>query len=1157
MSSNPTFLAAHRALSPLVQPMSDMGLAAQSQLGAAGAAQSAAAGSAARAHTILGASSVEEVMAMVTNDYADVLRKPIYDVAKYVKHRLAAETAVEKLQKHIASSSYPSALTAKGPTLQLSGGFADSQEGRAFYASNEGSWKAYRDAQVAEWLRARKDEVQFYTKALKPEVFFGDLKALLTDRYQELRAQRMLPVYAPVEGETEPTITWEVDPSLKLRFDEVVADSVQFMYRVVSIFEQRDRMEKRKSVAKVKVSQDADIEMGEITASSSDIQSRIDKAVAAAIKSRPVAGSSKAPYKGKIVSLPTPSPASILTRFIGKGPAQDDFVVSAQRQVFGTAAGTLLRSTAVAHPAQAHQASGKEDYAGPRQGQEGHQGERTISLSDDPSSWPTFRYVPGHPSSIPDWVLTLDYRRALSCIIRNTTPSLVDSLKFMHHVHTSPGVSLPKELSYHLSVGLKYMFPTQQNSNLIKKSWYDFVRRVRWRIHFGFTHGEDAVYDPDYDVRKPSKKQAPQLPLYIELGLKAGQRFVLNTIANIPPTEVQENFNAFTPDIRRLKEFMLSSNYVVTMTDKNLGLAVSEREWIIEKSLALLSNALDYRELPRNEADAILRSKCKEMEELADDAFSYIDMYEGSVSEFMRSKVTAPTLDATHNIPVFYSIPKIHKTPVKGRPIIPCHSAIMNPAAKYVSKRLKPLIKAAPTILHGTKDLAIKLSKLTINTSRRWFIVTGDVVAYYPNIPLDACIDIVYNAYKVWFDAHDDREFFRARHLWFFREALRIGNSRLITQFQDKTYEQLRGLAMGVADSPDLANLYGCHFEEKSKVLDDPSIPFYGRYIDDCLAIVYATDEISAVKYMEDKIRFDGCVIEWSASRFASPFLDMELYVDQGNQLQHMPYRKARNHMERIPWVSHHPLDVKRGTFVGEMSRLATLCSLQEHYTESMRALVSLYVVRGYPEVTVMSWLRSHYKERWEKRLFVSQQGEKSANTNVLVLKTEFNTAWNYFSASELGDTILKYWREWLERCERREFSLEFPRPSDTDFAYATSVQPGLSLTHTSVTESDNGDGQYIADVRKLSVSSSRMITSRKRTRNLLDLTNLWKRVVLESIDEQAAVEPVVSISDNNVRVVTPEVVGTRNEVSDDEDTQYIHRRSSSPTPTQWRLARM
>ena len=80
------------------------------------------------------------------------------------------------------------------------------------------------------------------------------------------------------------------------------------------------------------------------------------------------------------------------------------------------------------------------------------------------------------------------------------------------------------------------------------------------------------------------------------------------------------------------------------------------------------------------------------------------------------------------------------------RPIIPCHSAIQNPAAKFCSKKLKPLVKAAPTIIHGTKDLAIKLSKLMIDRHHQRYLVTGDVVAYY-NIPIQHCLDIVAKQY--------------------------------------------------------------------------------------------------------------------------------------------------------------------------------------------------------------------------------------------------------------------------------------------------------------------------------------------------------------------------------------------------------------------------
>src|SRR5580693_4225417 len=144
-------------------------------------------------------------------------------------------------------------------------------------------------------------------------------------------------------------------------------------------------------------------------------------------------------------------------------------------------------------------------------------------------------------------------------------------------------------------------------------------------------------------------------------------------------------------------------------------------------------------------------------------------------------------------------------------------------------------------------------------------------------------------------------------------------------------------------------DLFGWYFERLAGVLEHPDVPFYGRYIDDCLAVVYAESEAQAISLISGLIKFDNCVITWEASGSHAPFLDMMLYKDADRSLQHMPYRKAGNSQERIPWISAHPYDVKRGTFLGEMSRLATLSSKVEHYSAAMRGLVTLYIHRGYP----------------------------------------------------------------------------------------------------------------------------------------------------------------------------------------------------------------
>jgi len=38
------------------------------------------------------------------------------------------------------------------------------------------------------------------------------------------------------------------------------------------------------------------------------------------------------------------------------------------------------------------------------------------------------------------------------------------------------------------------------------------------------------------------------------------------------------------------------------------------------------------------------------------------------------------------------------------------------------------------------------------------------------------------------------------------------------------------------------------------------------------------------------------------------------------------------------------------------------------------------------------------------------------------VLKTSFNTAWNYFNAHELGEEVLGYWRTWMDQAANNHY---------------------------------------------------------------------------------------------------------------------------------------
>jgi len=56
---------------------------------------------------------------------------------------------------------------------------------------------------------------------------------------------------------------------------------------------------------------------------------------------------------------------------------------------------------------------------------------------------------------------------------------------------------------------------------------------------------------------------------------------------------------------------------------------------------------------------------------------------------------------------------------------------------------------------------------------------------------------------------------------------------------------------MGVNSSPDLGNLYEYSFGDRASAHSHPDIPFYRRYIDDCLRLVYTKDKQSVKSLLE------------------------------------------------------------------------------------------------------------------------------------------------------------------------------------------------------------------------------------------------------------------------------------------------------------------
>ena len=606
----------------------------------------------------------------------------------------------------------------------------------------------------------------------------------------------------------------------------------------------------------------------------------------------------------------------------------------------------------------------------------------------------------------------------------------------MHYhatIHTID-CDLPRDLSLHLSAGLKYMMRTKYDTKLISKSWDNFVDHLRYSVFFKARKpdlvpikGQLPNYDPDYAVKRPRQRACQQLDRAFEFGILEGARAISHMVSNMPrefKTGGLYNSPFVAPPIRQIRDYLTQHQLVVLVTDKNLGCAVAPRTWIIDKTTRLLSSPIDYEYISYDTAVVLMRKKIEAVRELADLAEKSVRYGTSTqLSDFFQSQILDPFDENLQKLPKFYVIPKIHKTPVSARPILPCHSVVQGPAGKFVSKMLKGIVKTKQGIIHGSKDLALKLhslkslspAKFDDGEMKRLYFVSGDVVAFYPNVDVQKAHQIASDyliEYYGSFGEELDLDWVPrdVNNIRMFREALSIANENLLCQFDGKIYRQVRGLAMGVASSPDLANLYGCFFEDKANIHSHPDIPFYGRYIDDCLGLVYAKDELSAKRLLENLITFDNCIIEWSASDSYMTFLDMTLFFDKNKTLQWRPYRKPLNHFEYIPWISAHPIYVKKGTFLSELSRVAMLSSQYDTYMSACREVADIYIARGYPPMLIASWLQENYSVRWDARLSNNEQ----TKADLLVLKSEYNVSWDFFNVQLLAERMKTGWMEAL-----------------------------------------------------------------------------------------------------------------------------------------------
>jgi hypothetical protein len=1038
-----------------------------------------------RAHLCTVAMSLDELYELLPPLFAPKMKEMLLGVYRTTERKYGVQSALRKLSEARSSGSLPDAVKSiRTPDFPITAAFRETQpvELNTIAVLIDKAQQAVSEA--AHSLKSR--EFEWYQNHLSLQVQVPLFAAEITKINAKIDVPSV-PVWEDVLGEL--TITKWISGTTQLAdYRHLLRDLGAFINRAITLAANVSIEKEQRALAKHAAKADADVHMEDV------VDTRTAKQLAKEVF-REEAAKLATSSKGKISYLRHSSPTH---DFYRKGQAKARSFEEKDQQ-------TVCQSDGYREGRA--QASSTTWPLGKVSGETA----REVIASISSSSWEF-----GKPESYPDAILDLPTHSRRSLLLSRVPVVVAEASRFRKGVHVHSDLFVPVEIQIHVSAGLKYMFKSAIKPTLPLLAYETYANTLRWKFHFFEKDAVDSTdYDPDYDLGIRSNRSAPRASALIERGLACGKAELQRQLAYGAPQLENDQYHGLI-DVAAIESFCKDNNCVILHTDKNLGAAMVPREWVVRGTLALLEDQNNYVEIDEPQSRALLALTKASILEVSQ-AFP-----EGSqIRRFVTSNLSSGIdLDC---IPKFYGIPKIHKSPWKMRPICPGYASMANPASKIVSKEIRVLTDSCRYVLRGSKDFVKKLTQVKVPHGSRAWIVCGDVVAYYPNIPRDVLRGIVIDKMKsVIHELSGGDIILEAGMLRAFSKLLDIALEGPVVTAFGRYFRQKHGLPMGWAASPDLANIYGAFFEEPVVPLIR-EILFYGRFIDDIFAIVLAPSKEAALTIAR-QISIQGVEIEWDTPRDNVDFLDLHLWLHDSGVVRHKPYTKKLSHQERIPWASYHPIDVKRGTFIGEMSRAATLCSHLDAYKQAIHDIASLYIGRGYPPNLVKRWISDNSAVRWATRLDDPVVAEP-----VQVLKSTFNRVWKSVQIRDVQAALFTEWSrvdEPLVGSRKRALSISSEVDSLTDErnvrrrtgsqnATGLHVIPqdaSLSANQREMRDDftagagDSSDSQIVTsgadDATKeflADVMRKRLLVSRRRTANLWDATRVWNKAQFDA----------------------------------------------------------
>jgi hypothetical protein len=429
--------------------------------------------------------------------------------------------------------------------------------------------------------------------------------------------------------------------------------------------------------------------------------------------------------------------------------------------------------------------------------------------------------------------------------------------------------------------------------------------------------------------------------------------------------------------------FLRDNNLKVVESDKGMGPVVITVELETQLALSILENQAEFDKINKSKSEIIL-SFNKELQLLLPDKLS---------------KKLSPKIEQLH-LPIFQGLPKVHKHPLKLRPVVNASSCFTTNISKLLQEVLKPVLIRMEDFnllnIRSTDQFIKKLKEIPADIIPSLKLQALDIESLYTNIEhKDVIIATTFFLDSTNRNTHEIK---------LDKGTISIENNLVINllkiylrynylQFNNNNEElilfQKKGIPTGGNVSPTLAMLvlsfYEVNFRENHASLFE-KYRMSGRYLDDILIITTDT-EYSAEKFQAMVYDNKFALKITSEVEHGYVFLDIVVTKETNpNRLKYKLYRKPGNAYMYIHYMSYIPAHVKKSFILNELIRIQKRCIDNEDVKSESEFFLKQLTKRGYPKKYLNSITKNkHIKQtkegkKYDKWLVLPYQDLISSN---------------------------------------------------------------------------------------------------------------------------------------------------------------------------------